>query len=94
MDQQIRDGADISIKVKALSKGFEDCVTHIATVTATQASDMQQLKDLGAQVAALWSNPSPHGSPRDPEATEVNASNCSLCELTSLNMGNTKTCCA
>lgn len=71
MDQQVRDGQDINSKVKALSNGFEECLDRIATVTSTQASDMQHLKTLGAQVAALWTTPSPEGSPRDPNSREV-----------------------
>lgn len=32
---------------------------------------MQHLKELGAQVAALWSDPSPRDSPREPDAAQV-----------------------
>jgi hypothetical protein len=71
MDQQVRNGGDISSKVKALSNGFEECLNRIACVSSSQASDMQHLKELGAQVAALWTNPSPEGSPRDPDLREV-----------------------
>lgn len=71
VEQHARNGTDIASTVKTLSAGLEECTRRIAAVTSNQANDMQHLKELGAQVAALWSDPSPRDSPRESDSAQV-----------------------